>query len=181
MADDREWARINTHFQDGFFRRNPSPPQRFHEGFFDSLEGTLRDALEGRSIDFVELAEGKGDDRDDFGSALILAGGHLYRIRVRNDQLQFDVIGALVGGVHSEEIRLSDGQIVETTITYEHPRLDEFDDGPLVFTFPPKEADRYVALRRRFRIWGRRGLRVWGARTICTRRARRVGASASRA
>jgi hypothetical protein len=159
MAADREWQRIVTHFRDAFFRRNPSPPQPHLEGFLDSLEGTLREALGDATIDFVDLVEGKQqEDEDDFGSALIFAGQQFHRLRVRNEELQVVVIGELVAGRYREEIQLADGQIVQTTIKYEHSRLEERNEAPLVFKFTPNEAQRFAFVRR--------GLRVWGGRTI---------------
>jgi hypothetical protein len=159
MADDREWQRISTHFRAAFFRRHPSPPQPHLESFLDSLESTLHELLGDATIDFVELAEGKQrENEDDFGSALIFAGLQFHKLRVRNEELQVVVIGELVGGRYREEIQLADGQIVQTTIKYEHPRLEERNEAPLVFKFTPKEAQRYAFVRR--------GLRVWGGRTI---------------
>jgi hypothetical protein len=158
VAGDQEWQRIIKHFRDAFFRRYPSPPKAHHEDFFDSLETTLREFLGDRAIEFVDLAEGKRDDADDFGAALLFAGGQFYKVRVRSEELQVVVIGELPGGRYHEETQLADGQIIQTTIKYEHPRLEERREPPLVFKFTPKEAKRFTAVRR--------GLRVWGTRTI---------------
>jgi hypothetical protein len=109
--------------------------------------------------------QGKKDDSDDFGSALIFSGGLLHRLRVRNEEFVAVLIGAPIGGIYREHTQLANGQIVLTRITYEHPRLAELNEA-LAFIFTPDDADRHMALRRRLRRWGRRGIRVWGARTI---------------
>ena len=165
MADDPERARIVQHFRNGFFRRNPSPPQPVHEAFFESLEATLRETVGDEPLDFVELVDGKRGDADDFGSALILAGGLLYKLHARNENLSVVFIGAPVGGVYREDTELGEGKIVRTRIAYEHPRLTELNVSA-AFIVLPTDAHRYVGLRRRLRRWGQRGIRVWGARTI---------------
>lgn len=165
MVEDREWQRVISHFREGFFARNPSPPQHLHEAFLDSLEHMLREALDGRPIEFADLEDARREDLDDLGSALILAGGRLHRVRVRNEEIQVVFIGAPTGGMYREEAELGNGELLRTRITYEHPKLVELNEA-LGFIVLPREADRFVTLRRRLRRWGRSGIRVWGARTF---------------
>jgi hypothetical protein len=165
MVEDREWHRIISHFHAGFSARNPGAPQAFHDAFVDSVKETLHQALRNRPVEFADLEEGKPQDADDFGSALILAGNLLFRVRVRNEEIQLVFIGAPTGGVYREETQLGNGQVVLTRVTYEHPKLAELNEA-LGFIVLPAEAPRYVALRRRLRRWGRSGIRVWGARTF---------------
>jgi hypothetical protein len=165
MVEDREWHRVVSHFRAGFFARNPSPSPQLQEAFFDSLEQTLGEALEGRAIEFADLEDVSGEDSDDLGSALILAGGRLHRVRVRNEEIQVVFIGAPTGGIYREEAELGNGQLLRTRITYEHPKLVELNEA-LGFIVLPAETERYVPLRRRLRRWARSGIRVWGARTL---------------
>jgi hypothetical protein len=165
VTDDREWKRIVKHFADGFSTRNPNSPKAVLEAFADSVSQTLRQALGGRSIEFADVEDARSREPDDLGSALILAGGLLYRLRVRNEEIQVAFIGAPTGGLYREETDLGDGQVVRTRITYEHPKLTELKES-LAFIVLPDEAERYIALRRRLRRWGRSGIRVWGARTF---------------
>jgi hypothetical protein len=165
MVEDQEWHRIISHFRNGFFARNPNPPQHLHEAFFDNLEQLLGDALENRPIEFVDLEDARREDSDDFGAALILAGGGLYRVRVRNEEIQVAFIGAPFGGIYREEAQFGNGQLLRTRITYEHPKLAELGEA-LGFIVLPAESKRYAPLRRRLRRWGRSGIRVWGARTL---------------
>lgn len=164
MTDDQEWQRIATHFQEAFVRANPDSPPAVQSAFVASLEQILRDALDGASIEFVELQGGRRLGTDESVGALILAGALLYMLRFANDEVQVVFIGVPIGGVYRENIELADGQVVRTRVTYEHPRLAEVN-AAVGFIFTPGDAQRYVAIRKRLRLWGRRGIRVWGTRT----------------
>jgi hypothetical protein len=154
MSDGEERKRIVMHFEKGAVRRKP-PAKHVLDSLYASWEGALAETLQDNEIEFVEPREPAPDDEDDFGSVLILAGGHLFAIEASRTQIKVSVIGDLSGGSYSEASELEDGEIVETTILYEHPRLE---DGAIVLTFPPRDAARYRPIRTRLRVWGARTL-----------------------
>ena len=156
MSDDEERKQIVKHFEKAAVRPKP-PPKHVLDNLYASWEGALAEAVQDNEIEFVEPRDPGSDDEDNFGSVLVLAGGHLYAIEASRTQIKVSVIGDLSGGSYSEASELEDGEIIETTILYEHPRLE---DGAIVLTFPPHDAERYRPIRTR--------LRVWGARTIAS-------------
>jgi hypothetical protein len=156
MSDSEERKQIVKHFEKAAVRPAP-PPKHVLDNLYASWEGALAEAVQDNEIEFVEPRDPGSDDEDNFGSVLVLAGGHLYAIEATTTEIKVSVIGDLSGGSYSEASELTDGEIIETTILYEHPRLE---DGAIVLTFPPQDAERYRPIRTR--------LRVWGARTIAS-------------
>ena len=156
MSDDEERKQIVKHFEKAAVRPKP-PPKHVLDNLYASWEGALAEAVQDDEIEFVEPRDPGPDDEDNFGSVLVLAGGHLYAIEGTRTQIKVSVIGDLSGGSYSEASELEDGEIIETTIVYEHPRLE---DSAIVLTFPLHDAERYRPIRTR--------LRVWGARTIAS-------------
>ena len=156
MSDAEQRKQIVMHFEEAAVRRKPLPKE-VRDSLHASWEGALAETVQDNEIEFVEPRDPDPEDQDDFGSVLILAGGHLYAIEASKTQIKVSVVGDLSGGAYSEASELEDGEIIETTILYEHPRLE---DGAIVLTFPPEDAERYRAIRTR--------LRVWGARTIAS-------------
>jgi hypothetical protein len=156
MSDGEERKQIVRHFMNAAVGSKP-PPKDFLDSLHASLEGALAEAVQDNEIEFVEPREPDPDDPDDFGSVLVLAGGHLYAIEASKTQIKVSVVGDLSGGAYSERNELEDGEIIETTILYEHPRLE---DGAIILMFAPQDAERYRPIRTR--------LRVWGARTIAS-------------
>jgi hypothetical protein len=154
MSDSEERKQIVMHFEKAAVRPKP-PPKHVLDNLYASWEGALAETVQDNEIEFVEPREPDHDDPDDFGSVLILAGGHLYAIEASKTQIKVSVVGDLSGGSYSERSELEDGEITETTILYEHPRLD---DGAIVLTFPPHDAERYRPIRTRLRVWGARTL-----------------------
>ena len=156
MSDGEKRKQIVSHFMNAAVGSKP-PPKHVLDNLHASLEGALAETVEDNEIEFVEPREPGPDDEDNFGSVLVLAGGHLYAIEATRTQIKVSVIGDLSGGAYSEQSELEDGEVIETTILYEHPRLE---DGAIVLTFSPHDAERYRPIRTR--------LRVWGARTIAS-------------
>ena len=156
MTDGKERKQIVMHFEKAAVRPKP-PPKHVLDNLYTSWEGALAETVQNNEIEFVEPREPDPDDQDDFGSVLVLAGGHLYAIEASRTQIKVSVVGDLSGGAYSEASELENGEIIETTVLYEHPRLE---DGAIVLTFRPHEAERYRPIRTR--------LRVWGARTIAS-------------
>ena len=152
MSDGEERKRIVRHFEKAAVRRTP-PPRHVLDNLSANWEGALAETVQDNEIEFVEPRDPDPEDQDDFGSVLILAGGHLYAIEASKTQIKVSVVGDLSGGAYSEASELEDGEIIETTILYEHPRLE---DGAIVLSFPPHDAERYRPIRTRLRVWGAR-------------------------
>ena len=154
MSDGEERKQIVKHFEKAAVRPKP-PPKHVLDNLHASWEGALAEAVQDNEIEFVEPRDPGPGDEEGFGSVLVLAGGHLFAIEASTTQIKVSVVGDLSGGSYSEQNELEDGQIVETTILYEHPRLE---DGAIVLTFPPRDAERYRPIRTRLRVWGARTL-----------------------
>jgi hypothetical protein len=154
MSDAEQRKQIVMHFEKAAVRRKPLPKEVL-DSLHASWEGALAETVQENEIEFVEARGPAPDDEDDFGSVLILAGGHLYAIEASRTQIKVSVVGDLSGGSYSEASELEDGEVIETTILYEHPRLE---DGAIVLTFPPRDAERYRPIRTRLRVWGGRTL-----------------------
>jgi|SRR5580765_393856 hypothetical protein len=152
MSDGEKRKQIVRHFMNAAVRSKP-PPKQVLDKLHASLEGALAETVQDNEIKFVEPRDPGPDDEDNFGSVLVLAGGHLYAIEASRTQIKVSVIGDLSGGSYSEASELEDGEVIETTIFYEHPRLE---DGVIVLTFSPHDAERYRPIRTRLRVWGTR-------------------------
>ena len=111
MSDGEERKRIVEYFEKAAVRRKP-PPKHELDSLHASWEGVLAETVQDNEIEFVEPRGPAPDDEDDFGSVLILAGGHLYAIEASRTQIKVSVVGDLSGGSYSEASELEDGEVI---------------------------------------------------------------------